>query len=261
MAPTVVLGDVRLGPLVPDLLRIEVEIDPRLAGFGCELLGQLDPGDESPGRRPQSELRIDVDDTREVDDGEEEVSELGEHLRVGFRLGRRAAAAGELELDLGELLSHLRERAFEIRPVEPGRGRPPLHLARVEQAGERFGHVMEDAGATLLLGLDRLPTLADPACRVRLGVSEDVGVPANELRVDCPRDGLQVAVALLLEQQRQKVGLEQQVAQLVEEPRGIAAVGGVGDLVGLLDRVRDDRPCSLLAIPGTVPAQSLRQLL
>ena len=38
-------------------------------------------------------------------------------------------------------------------------------------------------------------------------------------------------------------------------------VDGVRDLVRLLDRVRDDRPRGLLAVPGAVAAQAPRQLL
>ena len=36
---------------------------------------------------------------------------------------------------------------------------------------------------------------------------------------------------------------------------------GIRHLVGLLDGVRDDRPGRLLAIPGAIPAEPLRQLL
>ena len=76
-----------------------------------------------------------------------------------------------------------------------------------------------------------------------------------------PGDGFEVALALLLEEQREEVDLEEQVAELVEQLRRIARDRGVGDLVGLLDGVRDDRPGRLLPVPGTVPAQPLGQLL
>ncbi len=76
-----------------------------------------------------------------------------------------------------------------------------------------------------------------------------------------PGDRFEVALALLFEQQGEEVGLEEQVAELVDQLGGIAGVGRVRDLVGLFDRVRDDRPRRLLAIPGAVPAQALRQLL
>ena len=51
----------------------------------------------------------------------------------------------------------------------------------------------------------------------------------------------QIAGAPLLEQQRQEVDLEEDVAELVEQLRVVAPLRGVGELVGLLERVRDDR--------------------
>ena len=65
----------------------------------------------------------------------------------------------------------------------------------------------------------------------------------------------------LLAQQRQERRLEEQVAELVEQLRrepGLAH--GVGDLVGLLDGVRDDRGRGLRAIPRAFAAQHRRQL-
>ena len=175
--------------------------------------------------------------------------------------GRGATRAGELGLDLGELLPHLRERAVEIGPVEADGGGAPLHLPRLEQPGQRLRHVVEDAGAPLLLGLDRLPALPHAARRVGVRVTEHVRVAADELGVDAARHRLEVADTLLLEQEGEEVGLEQEVAELVEQLGGVTGVGGVGDLVGLLDRVRDDRPRRLLPIPGAVAAEAPRQLL
>ena len=50
--------------------------------------------------------------------------------------------------------------------------------------------------------------------------------------------------------------LEQQVAELVPERRHVARGDGVGDLVGLLDRVGGDRVEVLLEVPGTAAAGS-----
>ena len=68
-------------------------------------------------------------------------------------------------------------------------------------------------------------------------------------------DGGQVAGPALLEQQREEVDLEEDVAELVEELAVVAALGGVGELVGLLDRVGDDRALVLLAVPGALAPQ------
>ena len=64
------------------------------------------------------------------------------------------------------------------------------------------------------------------------------------------------ARAALLEQQRQEVDLEEHVAELVEQLGVVPRMGGGGQLVGLLDRVRDDRALVLLAIPGALHAQA-----
>ena len=91
--------------------------------------------------------------------------------------------------------------------------------------------------------------------------AEDVRVPAHELRVDAAGHLRQVARASLLEQEREEVDLEEEVAELVEQLLVVAGERRVRDLVGLLDRVRDDRRRGLLAVPGAVAAQALRQAL
>jgi len=75
------------------------------------------------------------------------------------------------------------------------------------------------------------------------------------------RDRLEVALPALLEEQREEVDLEEEVAELVEQLLGAAADGGVRDLVRLLDGVRDDRPRRLLTVPRALAAQPLGQLL
>ena len=90
-----------------------------------------------------------------------------------------------------------------------------------------------------------------------LGVAEHVRVPAHELLVHRRGHLRQVAGPSLLEQQREEVDLEEQVAELVEQLLVVAGERRVGDLVGLLDRVRDDRARGLLPVPGAVAAQPL----
>jgi hypothetical protein len=86
-------------------------------------------------------------------------------------------------------------------------------------------------------------------------------VAGDELVVDPRRDRREVAGPPLLEQEREEVRLEEEIAELVLELRVVAGERCVGDLVGLFDGVRDDRARRLLAVPGTVAAQALGQLL
>ena len=84
-------------------------------------------------------------------------------------------------------------------------------------------------------------------------------MPADELVVHVPGDVGQVALALLGQELREEVDLEQEVAELVEKLLGRVRDRRVRDLVGLLDGVRDDRPRGLLAVPRTVAAKALGQ--
>src|SRR6202042_1428987 len=54
---------------------------------------------------------------------------------------------------------------------------------------------------------------------------------------------------------------KEDVAELVQELAVVAAVRGVGQLVGLLDRVRDDRPLVLLAVPRALDPQAPGDLI
>jgi hypothetical protein len=56
---------------------------------------------------------------------------------------------------------------------------------------------------------------------------------------------------LLLRHPGMEHDLEQQVAEFVPQVRKAAALDRVGDLVGLLDRVRGDRSKGLALVPGT----------
>ena len=153
------------------------------------------------------------------------------------------------------------DRAGEIRVLEADGLRALLDLARVQESREPLGDVVEDALAPLLLDLDPLPVRAHAVGGPGLDVAEDVRVPAHELRVHAAGHLREVAGATLLEQQREEVDLEEQVAELVEQLLVVAGERRVRDLVGLLDGVRDDRLRRLLAIPGALAAQPLRQRL
>ncbi len=86
-------------------------------------------------------------------------------------------------------------------------------------------------------------------------------VAADQLLAHVLGHGGQVARAALLEQQREEVHLEEHVAELVEQLAVVAALGGLGQLVGLLDGVGDDRALVLLAVPRALAAQPARQVV
>jgi hypothetical protein len=68
-------------------------------------------------------------------------------------------------------------------------------------------------------------------------------------------------MAFLGQEQGEEVALEEEIAELVLELRVVAGDRRVGDLVCLLDGVRDDRARRLLAVPRTVAPKTLGQLL
>ena len=115
--------------------------------------------------------------------------------------------------------------------------------------------------SALLIALDLLPVLAHRAGRGRLPLAEHVRVAADQLLGDAGGHHAQVALPVLLAQEREEERLEQQVAELVEQLRAGAGARRLGHLVGLLDRVRHDRRHRLLAIPGTVVPQALGEAL
>ena len=117
---------------------------------------------------------------------------------------------------------------------------------------------MEDTLAALLRTLHVLPDAAHVARGLGHRVAEDVDVAADELGLDLGRDGAQVSGLVLLQQQAEEVDLEEQVAELAVLLARVPAGDGVGELVDLLDRVRDDVGGALLAIPWALLAQDRR---
>ena len=65
----------------------------------------------------------------------------------------------------------------------------------------------------------------------------------------------------LLEQKGEKVHLKKHVAQLVEQLGVITLVRRVGKLVGLLERVRNDRPLVLFAVPRALAPEPTGDLV
>src|SRR5581483_10431846 len=155
----------------------------------------------------QLELRVRSDPARHVHAREEQVAELLGTPLVG--------TARELGSELAQLVLEIAERTLDVGVLETDDGGAPLHLPRVEQGGQRLGHVVEDSLAAFLLDLDALPPGAHRTCGRDLLAAENMRMPPDELVVNRVRDRLEVAVALLLEQEREEVHLVEQVAELV----------------------------------------------
>ena len=226
-----------------------------------ELFRALDTVGEALRDRAQRELGVDVQVPCDIHRGEEHVSQLLEHVCGWLGLGCGLAGLLDRLFELPQLVVEIGQRAGSVRVLELDRGGATLQLSRVQERGQRLGDVVEDAFPAFLLGLDPLPVLPDAAGGARLDVAEDVGMARDELRVDSSRHRGEIAVALLFEQEREEEDLEEQVAELVLELRRVTVQRSVGDLVGLLDRVRNDRPDRLLAVPRAVAAKPLGQAL
>src|SRR5581483_3148520 len=98
-------------------------------------------------------------------------------------------------------------------------------------------------------------------CAGDVGIAKHVRMSPHKLVLDRPGGELEVTVAGLLQEKGQEKALEEEVAELVQELRVVAGKRGIRHLVRLLDRVRHDRLRRLLAIPGAVAPQPLRELL
>src|SRR5207244_2532637 len=123
--------------------------------------------------------------------------------------GRRRSTTRSLERDLGAvevgvLLCEwkLGERLpvlgrISLRPLllEGDCGGATLHLARVQQCGQRLGDIVEDSLARLVGALDLLPPLPNAPRGPGLNVTEDVGMAADELFVRAACDGLEILTA------------------------------------------------------------------
>ena len=153
------------------------------------------------------------------------------------------------------LLGDLGEGFVRRLPVEPHGGGAFLQLACQEQRREGSRDVVEDALAPLLLALDTVPLAAHLAGRLRHRVAEDVRVAADQLVLDLARHRAHVAGIALLEKLREEVDLHEQVAELAVLLAEVVLGDGVGELVHLLDGVRDDVARRLHAIPGALLTQ------
>ena len=162
-----------------------------------------------------------------------------------------------------------RPRARRVGDV--GRARPrgspvaaagsPLQLARVESAPAGSRRRLASGSPPAARALDRVPVLPHLGRRARRrsaappsspSLAEDVRVAAHQLLgASRARPSARSPWPRSSSSSDEEVDLEQHVAELVEQLGVVAGVRRVGELVGLLDGVRDDAALVLLAVPGT----------
>ena len=148
------------------------------------------------------------------------------------------------------------DRSRDVREVKARRRGAALELAGVERSRQVLGDLTEQALLAVGLGLlDPVPVAQNLLGGRRLGIAEHVGMAADQLRGAVVGYRCEVPGLALLEEQSQEVDLKQDVAELVEELGVVVPLSRVGELVCLLDRVRDDRALILLAVPGAFLAQ------
>src|SRR5579883_1414492 len=226
-------------------------------------------------RSPKSLLRVDVEVQAPVGDRKEQVAQLlGQpSLTAAFSLavpglgrpGRRTLGAavptrGQGLLDLAYLLEHLVAYLRGALPIEAYTRRAPSELRRPSERGQRARNVCERAAiarghrAGGLRALARLLFLPDP--RELSGIGRDVRVlkhvrvAPDQLLTNGACNRGEIEPALLLRQPRMKDHLEEKIAELIAKLPGLATLHGVGDFIGLLDRVGRNGVERLLPIPG-----------
>ena len=134
-------------------------------------------------------------------------------------------------------------------------------VLRLREAGCHVQIVGPKTGETYASKHHRVP-VAQNLGRIRdLGLGEHMRVAPDQLLGRVPGDLRKVAGTALLQQERQEMNLEQHVTELVQELGVVAAVCGVGQLVGLLEGVRHDRPLVLLPVPGALDPQTPGDLI
>ena len=135
-----------------------------------------------------------------------------------------------------------------------------LQFQRAGQGRERHRHAGERAfvrtaafpgGFSSLLRLDALPQALDGLRRVLALVTEHMRMPADELLGDALHHVAEIEGALFLRHAGMENDLQQKIAELLAQIGKIAARDGVGNLVGLLQRIGRDGRKILRQIPGT----------
>jgi branched-chain amino acid aminotransferase len=231
----------------------------------CGLRRQAPLGGQArlDGREPAAELVVGMADAgfgiefqlaRQVGEHEQHVAELV--------LQAALVPARQLGAQFADFLVELVEHRRSVRPIEADPGRARRQLGGAGQAGEGSGHSGQHAG--LRAGGPFGAFLLLPLGRLAFGIkgsrgAEHMRVAPHHLVGNQARNVGKAEQAGLFGHAGMEHHLEQQVAQFGGQGREVAARDGVGDLIGLLDRIGRDGLEALRLIPrtaGTRRAQS-----
>ena len=149
-------------------------------------------------------------------------------------------------------LSHVVEREGGRRCLIESHPRGTLlHTLRVRERRKRGRNAVEQREPLAFLrGLQLLPVDDDARRAVDRDVTEHVRVTVDHLGAHVDRDITDVEAAVLLHRDRAvHEHLEQQVAELLAQRRGVGGVDRLEHLVGFLEQVRPQAAMRLLAIP------------
>ena len=194
---------------------------------------------------PKRVLGINLEQPPYINEGEEQVAELGSDPR---------GIAGDHGLvGLPQFLAHLVPCLPPRGPIESDA--PGLHLQplRSHERWKALGDAVERRPRTpvaVTLGpLDPLPLVQGLAGIGHLGVREDMRMPAGHLPENPLQDLCHGELALLLGYLAVEDHLEENVSQLFDDVVGPALAEGLERFIGFFDEVGLEGGARLLAIP------------
>jgi hypothetical protein len=187
----------------------------------------------------QRDFRIDLQKPRQVDRGEQQVTDLFFHFTGILRCGCLAK--------LGAFLAQLLENSLGILPIEPRAGSFARQLQPFQHGRERARNTVQQgfrfavgcSGPFFLggpfPGLDLLPIAQHLRGIFRAPFTEYMRMPPHHLFVHFANHVSYRKPSCLRGDLRMKDDLQQQVAHLLGELGVVAALHGVQHLVGFLD--------------------------
>ena len=151
--------------------------------------------------------------TRKIGDDEQQIANL-----LFKRRRSLGAGSGEFRGDFLGFLANLAKNVLRVVPVEADRGRLLLQLEGAGQRGQGERHAVKQTGRRrallrrLLARFDCAPLRGHAVGVERLGVAENVRMPANELVADRVDDVLEGESVLLLRHSGMEHDLQEEIA-------------------------------------------------